>query len=687
MKIPMGNFGQNVAHAVAQPDTSPISAATDRLGQIVSRVGDQEYEKAQTLARAKDETAYLDHTLAVQQLEQTTKQQIATGEIPYEQASQIHADQLKQLPAPTVTARDPAWRERVNGQVNRAQLESQLQVGGMVSAARERDLQSQGIQQLDVLGKLAGAPGADVAAVNAQAEGVTKLLRAAGLNEAQASKTIQDFKDRNWFNQATQKAMQSRESLAGLKQLEHELVDDDGFYAGKMDTQNRNAVLNAVIGHRIALENQIQHQANKREVTGERALAQMDRQIASGVPATVGMWSQWETALKGTSFEGEFRSRVDDEREVQQVLRQPMNVQQKYLQDAQAKLQTEGGTIAQQANFNRLKSAVDANVKLMTEVPLAFNANRTGQEVAPLDLPALLSGDEATRAQLQDRLATLGAMRKQYGNQVPMRALLPQEAQALTQALDTSSPKDQSELFGSLYNSMGDARAYQSVMQQIAPDSPVKAIAGMLAAKQAQLTTTTHWFRPDEIANSGDVSATMLQGQAMLDPSKAQKAADGSPKLNLYLPAGAEPSLLTNFQSQVGSAFASRPAAAENAFQAVKAYYVGRAAQTGRLAANASDVDTGLLKEAITASLGTVANYNGQGQVLAPWGMSESDFGDRAHEAFVTEARARGIDPNTAAGLSQNIGLRNAGDGSYYVTQGRNFLYDSKQRPIIITVQ
>lgn len=32
------------------------------------------------------------------------------------------------------------------------------------------------------------------------------------------------------------------------------------------------------------------------------------------------------------------------------------------------------------------------------------------------------------------------------------------------------------------------------------------------------------------------------------------------------------------------------------------------------------------------------------------------------------------------------LGLRNKGDGTYYVIQGRNYLYDQKGQPIIINL-
>lgn len=670
------------ARGIVSDQSGEIAGASlAQFGSAIGNIAEKIDENGQELARAKDANNYLDHQVAVKQLEQTYKEKIAAGEVPYEEAQAKFSEDAAKIPAPTPLSRGPLAAENLNRGIARNIQGATFGVGESVNAARDKDLQSQGVLQLDSLGKLAGLPEANIDSVNKQADLVAPLLRRSGLSEVQVTRTLQDFKDKNWLNQATQRTMQSRQSLPELKQLEHDLTAADGFYAGKLDTDKRNAVLNQVITHRIQLENRLQINADRRDAQGERALAQIDQQIASGVPATAEMWSDWGQTIQGTSSAPQFQERQDDEREVQGVLRQPVEQQIKFVQDKEQSLLSEGGTLREHANLARMKSAVQANVKQMQEAPLLFNASRTGTDVQPLQS---LEGPDA-QAEIDHRMVTLAAMRKQYGANIPIRPLLPQEVDTLKASLDKATPKDQAETFGHLRQSFGDDEAYRGVMQQIAPDAPVKAMAGMLSAKQAQLTTQTHWFKPDEIAHSGDVAATLLQGEALLDPTKGQKSEDGKPKLNLYLPE--TKTLQADFQDQIGNAFAGRQGAAEVAFQAVKAYYVGRAVQTGRLAANSTDIDSGLVKEAITATLGTVSSFNGQGQVLAPWGMDKSTFADRAHQSFLDESKRRGISLEVANSLASHVGLRNAGDGTYYVTQGRNFLYDAHHQPIVITVQ
>lgn len=433
--------------------------------------------------------------------------------------------------------------------------------------------------------------------------------------------------------------------------------------------------------HRLEVEARLKK--DRIEAVAERALNEYDRQIASGVPATAAMREHWDTAIRPSTYAGEFADRLTSERQVQQVLRAPIDSQVRYIQDAQAKLDTGGGSLREAANLERLRTAVTANVKTLQTDPLIFNANRLSAPVAPLDISQLgdAKGAAAIGAQLSDRMSTLTAMRRQYGGQVPTRLLLPQEAAQLSAGLNNAAPNQASQLFGALRNAAGSDQAYTGIMQQIAPDSPVKALAGLLAAKQRSLTLERHWFSDDQVASSPDVSATMLTGESILNRTKADKATDGRAEAKLFLPDGA--ALQQEFYDEVGTAFAGRPGAAEIAFQAAQAYYVGKSAQTGKLSESNKAVDPKLLTESVRATLGQVVDYNGNGQVLAPWGMSESDFNDHVTHALALEVKRRGMPMPVQTGA---LGLRNIGESTYYVTQGRNFAYDTRGQPLVINL-
>ncbi len=427
---------------------------------------------------------------------------------------------------------------------------------------------------------------------------------------------------------------------------------------------------------------QAQRDADRREAKAERTLAEVDRQIASGIPATPEMWKRWADTTAGTSFEGEYKGRLADERAVQDLLGKPIDEQIRYIQDKESALATGGGSLRELANVNRLKGAVQQNLALLQQNPLLFDERRSGASFTPLDLNNLGSFDSVN--QIRDRADALKSLQSRYGASVPLKPLLPQEAQQITGVLQSVTPQRQAEILSGLYEGLQDPKVFQGAMQQIAPDAPVKALAGILAGKETEVVTKRRFFGANETQTAQNVARTLLEGDAILNASPSDKKQDGNPKVGLYLP---ETSLLQlEFTDLVGDAFRGREGAAQLAFQAVKSYYVGKAAQTGRIAASKEDVDTSLVRESVTAVLGAVSDYNGAGKVLAPWGMDQSTFEDRAESAFRLEATRRGIPKGRIEDLNGDIGLQNAGDNRYRVTIGKNFLTDSLGDPIVINL-
>lgn len=676
-----------VAAAPAADLSGQIEAqSTGQLGQVLGSVADEAFTQRTNLARAQAANALLDHEIAVKSATQDLADKVNTGEVPYQQAKQQFEDTVTKIQPPQIQYLDPIAQQNLKKGAARTIFTEGLKMNEVVDHAQRNDFKDQFSANLDKLGKLAGMPDANIDDINAKADAFAPLARKAGIPPEIVDKALQDFKDKNWFNNATQVAMQSKDSMPDLKQLAHDLTDSDGFYAGKLDTDKRNAILRSVTNDQLILENRFERLQEKREAAGQRALLQMGTQIASGVPATPQMWDNWQNTVKGTEAAPEFKQYADDEQKVQQVLRKPIDEQLKYVQDKQATLQSQGGSLRDLAQINRLKGAVEQNVKIMQTEPLIFDANRTGTDLSPLTLSQLgdPNANQQISQQIQDRVTTLTAMRKQYGDQVPIRPLLPQEAAQLTSALNTAQPKDAAAIYGALQNATGgDLDAYKGIMQQIAPDAPLKALAGMLSAKQRNLTLATHWFKPNDVAPSGDVATTILEGQRILDASKAEKADDGKPSKALFMPETTQ--LQNDFAARVRDAFAGRKDAAQTAFQAVQAYYAGKAAQTGRLASGKQDVDSDIMKEAITATLGNVVDFNGRGSVLAPWGMTSGDFQDKAYAALEAAGKAYGLDEAGTTAL-HNAGLKNIGDGTFYAMQGRNFVKDAQGNPIVVNL-
>lgn len=546
----------------------------------------------------------------------------------------------------------------------------------VVRNARRADFKGQFDAALDKLGKISGMPGADIAAVIERARAFAPLAQQAGLDQAVVSKRLQDFSDAAWTTQATQRAIFGREDAGQLKQLEHDLSAGDGYYADKLDPEKRNALLSQVMIRQQALQDRAERTADRADAKAQRVLDQIDRQIASGVPGTPEMWTSWAGVFADASgdLKQQFNERLQSEKEVQEVLRMPADQQATYLQRAEAELMTKGGTVARKQNLDRTRAAVESAQKQLKETPLLFNASREGGEVEPLKLEALADPTSAWEvgAQLQERAATIDAMRKRYGSDVQMAVLLPQEAKALADTMKKATATQQVDMLAQLRTATMDDKVFSAVMQQLSPDEPVVAYAGMLSAKErAAVTLQKHTFSANVTAGARDVAATMLEGNRLLQGKGDSK-----------FPLPPERDFREAFTSATGTLFSGRPGAADVAMQAVRAYYTGQSSAEGD---HSGEVDPKRLQRAITAALGEVADVNGNGEVLAPWGMSADDFEDEAETAFTQAARAAQL-PDSVISNFGAYGLRQIGERTFYVTRGREFLAGKDGKPLTITI-
>lgn len=700
MKIPLGDFGNAIARAAPVVDHSGVYMAAHDAIQDVGRTYDKvqadERRERQQLQRAKAHNAALDYQVEVEGAAQETAAGIESGEVDYNAAGPELEKRVTAIPRPKVDLEDPVDIENFDYVLRDTARRAGKALVPVVRQARARDGVAQVDKSFDSLGKLAGLPDADVEGINKQAAAVAANSRKFGVPKDVSDRKLQDFIDRNWKNHAEARQIEVSNSMAGLKALEKDLKARDGFYAEKLDIDKRNVLLRAVQADQDRLIARAEAAERRRGSRAVIALNEIDRQIATGVPAKAEQWVAWAGQLKGTEFEADFAERVQDEAIVQDVLRRPIGEQQKFVQERGAKLMTEGGTVREVANQARIEAAVKKNVGLLQTAPLLFNANRSGENPDPIDFSK--AGDPAGNLdiaeKLKQRTVAIGGMRAQYGAQVPLRPLLPQEAQQLGAALDAMTPKKAVDAFATLREATGDDKTFLGMMAQIAPDSPVKAAAAILASKQRALTMERNWFSDDVVANAPDVAATVLNGEALLNPSKARKGQDGKPDKSLVMPGDAE--LQGEFVKQIGDAFRMREGAMQDAWQTARAYYAGRASDLGRAAETPQDVDTNLVREAVKATLGNVVDYNGRGSVVAPWGMSEGEFDDSVAAQLAVEAKRRGVMSAPSRGIPAHVvgletqfgelGLMQASANTYYVVTGRGFLEGADGKALTITV-
>jgi hypothetical protein len=282
-------------------------------------------------------------------------------------------------------------------------------------------------------------------------------------------------------------------------------------------------------------------------------------------------------------------------------------------------------------------------------------ANNMGYHALPDDPQGVLD-------ELKSREAVRAQTSQAVGVAVPL--LAPGEAKAMGRALDDADEKKTAETFATLHATLG-AAGYRDVMQQLAPDSPVKAYAGQIFPAQPQ------------------VAETLVSGEALINRSRNTKGEDGKPVKNLLLPD--KPTFDAAFTDAVGDAFAGDAQALETAQQAAYAYYVGDAAKTGRLTNDKNGIKTADVSRAIRAAVGERASLHGYQDALTPLGMTASDFEDAISAQYFAETARRGIPRAAAAREFSGFGVVNFAPNQYMLTRGRQpFALNGK--PVILDV-
>lgn len=326
----------------------------------------------------------------------------------------------------------------------------------------------------------------------------------------------------------------------------------------------------------------------------------------------------------------------------------------------------------QSARYSQLVDAANkVNTARRTD-PILWAVQANIADKKPLNF-----GDQNTlRQQLSERSGIASTMQNKYG--APLQLLTKAEAQALSTNFGKMNTNDKMAYLNVIHNAVPDPAAYRSIMQQVSPDSPVTAIAGVLVSKQAQYVTQ-YKFQPDTTVSSQNVAAIVLEGEALLNLTKTDKAEGGIGKT---FPMPQESEFVNRFNNSVGDSFANNAEAANIAYQAVKAYYAGQSARKGDLSGT---MNANRMESAIKYVLGGVTNVNGNGNTLRPWGMPEEAFKDQLKTKFDEAIAANGYQ-NTQYNKFDVYTIQSFGDSTYLLRIGNQFLLDKSGKPVILNL-
>jgi hypothetical protein len=325
-----------------------------------------------------------------------------------------------------------------------------------------------------------------------------------------------------------------------------------------------------------------------------------------------------------------------------------------------------GANFAQeQQNHELLTTAVTKVNEQRAKDPMAFAQVNNMADKTPIDFSKT---DEDMSITLKSRIGTANMMNSEYGT--PNMILTNAEASHFSNVLSESNTEQKQQLLGKLYSDIGDPVAYRSVLQQISPDSPITAIAGAFLGMEGKLAAG------DEQIDPRMVSARILEGNALLAPSKGDKKEDGTGKEFTMPKDNSSGGLTTDFNTRIGNAYRGNPKAANQALQAVRAFYAGESANQGNYT-GVYDSDIG--EKAINSVIGNVVEMN-KSYVIPPRNMDETTFKDVAKIAYTDKAKNIKGAPDFS-----DIDLKN-GDkpGTYLIPVGSSYLTDNTGKPLVL---
>ena len=671
-QIPLGNFGRvNVQQDVVQnrvitPDPSLQNRGAQQVASTLVNAGlsilDERTKEDQALARVKASNALIDRESQVKTIALDLDEQMRTGTLSYEKSEEAYNTAVAQLEPLQTPGLNEAQQGDIGNSLKRIQLGGLDSVRAASAKGRILSAQSDLVSRMDMLGKDAAMPGANVEQINARmdAEDIDTAGRLA-FGEGWASKK-QDFKDGNWTTHATQRVIESRESLASLQKVEHDLTAEDGFYAKKLDPQKRNQLLNTVSGRIFQVKEHQQRQAEMREMKAERVLSQMDKQASTGIPPTPADQQRWKSALSGTSAAGEFNTRMHEMTEVQSLLRAPLAEQQQYIDRKRQQMVSQGASVTEQANVTRLQSAVDNNTKMLREHPLTFNALRTGADVAPLDVSGVMTpeGQQKLGEQIAERFDVVNAVRKAYGPEVARNPWKPEEQTMLSALMTQADDGTKLQLLGAIASSASSGADYAAAIKPLAADQPITILAGM-----AQ-------FRGLKGDDGTDVPKTLLAGARVLTDKSTPMPTDDK--------------FSQVFDELIGGALLPGTQQREQAFTGFKSLYAGMSGPKGVKHEGAQpEVDSNLAEQALALMTGGIIERAGA-KVIKPYGLSDKVF------SKIVDIELQGLAERSQFPISQledmPLSPVPGKEGSYYLMNaGRVQVDPATHQPMVVKVK
>ena len=399
--------------------------------------------------------------------------------------------------------------------------------------------------------------------------------------------------------------------------------------------------------------------AERRRLTGlEQQAKRLSWYVENGRDIPPNEIDAFTRSARGTAYEGALMPILDEQKAVSEIAKLAPDQQVAKVKEMQASY-GETPSKEQLTKLAKIQRYVNNNLKLLNESPLDYAAQREGAQVAPLDLQK----PDTWADTLGARTAILTDQARRNG--VAPKGLLPQEAQQIGNALKAARPEQAREILTKLYAGFGDDKVYRATMQQLAPDNPVMAVAGIAAARGLESSTDR------------SVADYILRGQQLLRQDTKE---DGKPSGGKLIPMPKEADLSVAFANLEGNAFAGREQARNAYYQAAKSIYAAKSAEEGDYS---GEINPKRWDTAMNLATGGIDTYKGRSIVL-PYGVKVGEFKDGLKQRIPDLISAGRLTDGWTPEKLRDLPLENAGDGRYFFRVGDGVLVGKDGRPVVL---
>ncbi|MGE7139136.1 hypothetical protein ACQKIE_16035 [Luteibacter sp. NPDC031894] len=458
------------------------------------------------------------------------------------------------------------------------------------------------------------------------------------------------------------------------------VVPGDQPHDGTLGKSGNPAVDALDTGQIVELYNRARAETNRRQVEGRGLLEQRVRDDSAAFsvgksvaqPLTLGEFTGAYGDREGMQRYGAYQAQMQLGQDLQTV--QTLTPEQmQELAQARAPQPGENFAVKQQAQ-NSLISAMDQTIKARAADPVLWAQTVGIGGFQNLDT----SSPDKIANSIASRVGPATTISQAY--QAPYRLLTKPEATALSSYLNDQPATVKAETMGKLANALQPAD-YAQIVSIVKPNSPTTAIAGQImgAQRAAQVGSKgALWWKAPVDMDATTIAQTMLTGEALLNPTKADKDANGAPKFAMPSDGGAN-GLRSVWSAQVGDAFRGDPDGDVQSFQAFRAMYAGLAAKKG---ISDGALDDNLAITAARATVGAVTDWNGK-VVIPPYGMDGNTFKDAAADAW---SQVKATVPDAFDVDVDSYDLDRIGDGVYAVSNGQAPIRDENGRPVVLRI-